>query len=244
VPPLQIALVGGRGRTGQAIVAAAAAHGAVIAAIIGRSDDFMAGISQADVVLDFSLPEVTTRVVRHAVEQRKPLVIGTTGHSIEEKAAMVSAAAGVPVVWSGNYSVGVNFIFAVSRYAAMTLGTDYDVEILEAHHRFKKDAPSGTAARLVEIVQAAREPQASSLGHGREGLGAGRSSAEIGVHAVRGGDVVGDHTVIFTGTGERVELAHRASDRAVFARGALRAARWVCAQKAGIYSMQDVLGLA
>jgi len=146
-------------------------------------------------------------------------------------------------VWAGNFSVGVNLLFALTRQASRILGSDYDCEVVEMHHRFKKDAPSGTAARLLEIILEERKLNASSLRHGREGITGERTNSEVGIHALRGGDVVGDHTVLFAALGERLELTHKASDRAIFARGAVRAAQWVAARKAGVYDMQDVLGL-
>jgi 4-hydroxy-tetrahydrodipicolinate reductase len=139
--------------------------------------------------------------------------------------------------------VGVNLLFALVERAAGTLGPDYDAEVIEMHHRFKKDAPSGTAERLLEIVLKQRRLDRRALRHGRTGLTGARSAAEVGVHALRGGDVVGDHTVMFAALGERLELTHKASDRAIFARGALRAARWVARRRPGLYDMQDVLGL-
>ena len=148
------------------------------------------------------------------------------------------------MVWAGNYSVGVNLLFALTRRASAVLGSDYDAEVVEMHHRFKKDAPSGTAARLLEIILEERKLTAEALRHGREGITGERTSTEVGIHALRGGDVVGDHTVLFAALGERLELTHKASDRGIFARGALRAASWVVTQKSGAYDMQDVLGLA
>jgi 4-hydroxy-tetrahydrodipicolinate reductase len=139
--------------------------------------------------------------------------------------------------------VGVNLLYALTRKAAKTLGDDYDVEIVEMHHRMKKDAPSGTAARLLEIILEERKLDRAAARHGRQGITGARTRGEVGVHSLRGGDVIGDHTVMFSGTGERIELTHRASDRAVFARGALRAAQWVKAQMPGVYDMQAVLGL-
>jgi 4-hydroxy-tetrahydrodipicolinate reductase len=152
-------------------------------------------------------------------------------------------AAKIPCVWAGNFSVGVNLLFALTQRAAGILGADYDTEVVEMHHRFKKDAPSGTAARLLDIILEERQLTATALRHGRAGLTGERSPTEVGVHALRGGDVVGDHTVIFAALGERVELTHKASDRAIFARGALRAAHWIIGQPPGLYDMQDVLGL-
>ena len=149
----------------------------------------------------------------------------------------------MPCVWAGNFSVGVNLLFALTRRAAAVLGSDFDTEVIEMHHRFKKDAPSGTAARLLEIILEERKLSADSLRHGRSGLTGERRPTEVGVHALRGGDVVGDHTVLFAALGERLELTHKAGDRAIFARGAIRAAQWVAKQKPGVYDMQDVLGL-
>ncbi len=241
---LRIALVGARGRMGQAIAAAATAEGAVIAAALDVGDDIPDGIAQGDVVIDFSFHAATAGVLAACVAARKPLVVGTTGHAPGEKARLLAAATGIPVVWAGNYSVGVNLLFALTRRAAAVLGSDYDAEVVEMHHRFKKDAPSGTAARLLEIILEERKLTADALRHGREGITGERTSTEVGIHALRGGDVVGDHTVMFAALGERLELTHKASDRGIFARGALRASRWVATQPAGAYDMQDVLGLA
>ena len=146
-------------------------------------------------------------------------------------------------MWAGNFSVGVNLLFALTREATRILGPDYDAEVIEMHHRFKKDAPSGTAARLLEIILEERKLRNDSLRHGLQGITGERQPTEVGVHALRGGDVVGDHTVMFAALGERIELTHKASDRAIFAQGALRAAQWVVTQPPGVYDMQDVLGL-
>ena len=242
--PLTLLLNGARGRMGAAIAAAAPAMGIAIGAATDQGDDLRAAIKSVDVVVDFSSPQATRGLLELAVASHKPVVIGTTGHSAEEKAALLKLAAHVPCVWAGNFSVGVNLLFSLARRAARTLGDDYDAEVIEMHHRLKKDAPSGTAARLLEIILEERRLDRSALRHGRQGITGPRTSSEIGVHSLRGGDVVGDHTVIFAGTGERLELTHRASDRAVFAHGALRAAQWVVAQKPRVYDMQDVLGLA
>jgi len=195
------------------------------------------------VLVDFSSHHATKSLLEVAVAQRKPVVIGTTGHSAEVKKELLALAAKVPCVWAGNFSVGVNLLFALTRRAASVLGSDYDAEVIEMHHRFKKDAPSGTAARLLEIILEERKLAASTIRHGREGITGERRSTEVGVHSLRGGDVVGDHTVLFATLGERLELTHKASDRAIFARGALRASQWVVAQPPGVYDMQDVLGL-
>lgn len=241
--PLRIALVGARGRMGAAITAAAKDSGAVIASALDAGDDLAVGIAAGDAVIDFSAHSATAEVIHLAVAAKKPLVIGTTGHPAAEKAKLAKLAAKVPCVWAGNFSVGVNLLFALTRRAASVLGADYDAELVEMHHRFKKDAPSGTAARLLEIILEERKLTAAALRHGRSGITGERQPTEVGVHALRGGDVVGDHTVIFAALGERLELSHKASDRGIFARGALRAARWTVAQKPGLYDMQDVLGL-
>ncbi len=240
---LRIALIGARGRMGQAITTAAQEAGATIAAAIDAGDDIAAGITKGDVVIDFSSHHISAEVVRLAVANNKPLVVGTTGHAAEEKKRLLAEAAKVPCVWSGNYSVGVNLLFALTRRAASVLGSDYDAEVIEMHHRFKKDAPSGTAARLLEIILEERKLTAEALRHGREGITGERTSTEVGIHALRGGDVVGDHTVMFAALGERIELTHKASDRGIFARGSIRAAQWVVGRPAGVYDMQDVLGL-
>lgn len=242
-PSLRIALVGARGRMGQAITAAAAEMELNVVAALDAGDDLAAGFASAEVVVDFSSPHASAEVVRLATRLYKPLVMGTTGHAAEQKAQLVAEATTLPIVWSGNYSVGVNLLFGLTQQAARILGPAYDAEVIEMHHRFKKDAPSGTAARLLEIILAERQLGKEALRHGRQGLTGERTPSEVGIHALRGGDVVGDHTVMFAALGERIELTHKASDRSIFARGALRAAQWVVTKPAGLYDMQDVLAL-
>ena len=241
--PLRLLINGAKGRMGHARTAAAADLGLTIGAAVDAGDDLAAGLKAADVAVDFSSHSATQVVLELAIAQRKPVVIGTTGHSAEAKKKLLILAAQVPCVWAGNFSVGVNLLFALTRRAAGVLGSDYDAEVMEMHHRFKQDAPSGTAARLLEIILEERKLTAAALRHGRSGIPGARTSTEVGVHALRGGDVIGDHTVMFAGLGERIELTHKASDRAIFARGALRAAQWVVGQPPGVYDMQDVLGL-
>lgn len=239
----KILIIGSRGRMGQAVASAAKDLGAEIGGQADEGQDPAPLMKNCDVVIDFSSARATREIIEKAAANQKPLVIGTTGHSAGEKKSLLPLAARVPCVWAGNFSVGVNLLFALSRKAAHILGSDYDAEVLEMHHRFKKDAPSGTAVRLLEIILEERKLGREALRHGREGLTGERKSTEVGVHALRGGDVVGDHTVIFAGLGERLELTHKASDRAIFARGALRAALWVVNQRPGVYDMQDVLEL-
>jgi 4-hydroxy-tetrahydrodipicolinate reductase len=240
---LKIVVNGAAGRMGHAIIAAVKEAGAEIAAEVDVGQDLGAAVTKGDVVIDFSSHAATRRVIELAVASRKALVIGTTGHSAEDRAELRKLASQVPTVWAGNFSVGVNVLFHLVGRAARTLPADYDAEIVEMHHRFKKDAPSGTAARLAEIVLDARHLEPDALAHGREGITGERPRAQVGMHALRGGDVVGDHTVMFATLGERIELTHKASDRAIFARGAVHAAQWVVRQAPGVYDMQDVLGL-
>jgi 4-hydroxy-tetrahydrodipicolinate reductase len=238
-----ILLNGAKGRMGHAVSAAAKEAGLRIGAAVDAGDQVEPVIASADVVIDFSSATATHALLELAVKHRKPVVIGTTGHTAEEKKQLLALAAKVPTVWAGNYSVGVNLLYALTRRAAHVLSSDYDAEVVEMHHRFKKDAPSGTAARLLEIILEERKLTAKALRHGREGITGERTPTEVGIHSLRGGDVVGDHTVIFAALGERLELTHKASDRSIFARGAIRAAQWIVTQPAGVYDMQDVLGL-
>jgi 4-hydroxy-tetrahydrodipicolinate reductase len=238
-----ISIVGARGRMGQAISAAAQAEGITVASAVDVGDPLATAFQAGDVVIDFSFHAATRDVLTLAAQYAKPVVIGTTGHSPVEKKALQPLAEQIPCVWAGNYSVGVNLLFALTQTAASILGSDYDAEVIEMHHRFKKDAPSGTAARLLEIILQERKLEQRALRHGRHGITGERTSTEVGIHALRGGDVVGDHTVMFAALGERLELTHKASDRSIFARGALRAAAWLVGRGPGLHDMQDVLGL-
>lgn len=228
---------------GQAVQHAANELGLPLVAAVNSRGDLAAAMDAGDVIVDFSSPAATARLLELAVSKGKALVIGTTGHTPQEKQHLLPLAAQVPTVWTGNFSIGVNLLFALTSLTARTLGREFDPELIELHHRHKKDAPSGTAARLIELIIAARDLEVDAPRHGRIGLTGERSPTEIGVHAVRGGDIVGEHTVLFAGPGERVELTHKATDRMIFARGALKAAQWVVQQGPGVYDMQDVLGL-
>jgi 4-hydroxy-tetrahydrodipicolinate reductase len=241
----KVIITGSKGRMGQALVACAKNFSALqVVAQVDRGDDLAAVISQGDVVIDFSFHEATPGVVELCAKNKKAVVIGTTGFSDAEKSAIVNRQSAIPIVLATNYSTGVNTLFWLTRKAAEILGPDFDLEVVEMHHRLKKDAPSGTATTLLEILGDVRKLQlAEALRHGRKGIVGERTRGEIGIHAIRGGDVVGDHTVIFANTGERVELTHKASSRDTFANGALRAAQWLVQQKPGLYDMQDVLGL-
>jgi 4-hydroxy-tetrahydrodipicolinate reductase len=241
---LRILLNGANGRMGHAVEAEAAAIGIVIAAKTDQGDDLLGPMGAVDAVVDFSSHEATRGLLEASAASGKPVVLGTTGHTAAEKAELLILAGKVPCVWAGNFSVGVNLLFALARKAAGVLGEAFDAEVIEMHHRMKKDAPSGTAGRLLEIILEERKLDRAALRHGREGITGERTASEVGVHSLRGGDVIGDHTVLFAGMGERLELTHKASDRAIFARGALRAAQWVISRKPGVYDMQDVLGLS
>jgi len=236
---------GAKGRMGQALILCAKDDTELeVAAQVDVGDDFAGAVLKCDAVIDFSHHSTVELVLARCLEQRKALVIGTTGHSDAQIAGIRHAGGQIPVVFSANYSTGVNTLFWLTRRAAEVLGPEFDLEVVEMHHRLKKDAPSGTAKRLAEILAEVRAlSYANDVKHGRQGDVGARTATEIGMHALRGGDVVGDHTVIFASLGERVELTHRASTRETFARGALRAAKWAPAQPAGLYDMQDVLGL-
>jgi 4-hydroxy-tetrahydrodipicolinate reductase len=264
--PLRLAIPGAAGRMGKMIIHLIAETEGLELGVateragspaIGQDAGLLAGASPlgvrvaatgvpltADVAIDFTAPGATADLVRRAADEGLGLVIGTTGLGEAERSAIERASEHIPIVWAANMSLGMNVLFGLLRRAAAALGPDYDVEIVEAHHRQKKDAPSGTALAIAGVLADAlgRDPRAD-LRHGRVGDVGARNPREIGVHAVRGGDIVGDHTVLFCGIGERLELIHRASSRETFARGALRAAEWLRDRDPGLYDMQDVLGL-
>ena len=198
----------------------------------------------SDVVIDFSHADVTLEIAGAVAKAGKALIIGTTGHADMKREEILEEASEIPLVWAPNMSVGVTLMFGLAAKAAQVLGEDYDIEVVEMHHRHKKDAPSGTAMKLAEVLADARK---KSLGeHGvftRHGMIGERPEGSIGIQTLRGGDVVGDHTAFFVGDGERLEITHRATSREVFAKGAVRAARWVHGKHAGLYDMFDVLGL-
>jgi 4-hydroxy-tetrahydrodipicolinate reductase len=201
-------------------------------------------IESADVVIDFTAPQATLGTLKTVVAHKKRMVIGTTGLSAVEEKEIATAAQSIPVVFAPNMSLGVNLLFKLSRMVAEVLSDEYDVEIVEAHHKHKKDAPSGTALELARQVAAGRKVELEKKAlYGREGMCGAREKGSIGIHAVRGGDVVGEHTVSFLADGERIELTHKASSREAFAKGSLVAAEYIATKNKGLYSMQDVLGL-
>jgi 4-hydroxy-tetrahydrodipicolinate reductase len=208
------------------------------------SDDVREALSRCDVLIDFTRPEGTLHHLAICRELNVRLVIGTTGFSDEQKRTISDAAREIGIAMAPNFSVGVNVTFKLLQIAAGALKEDFDIEIFEVHHRHKVDAPSGTALRMGEIVAAAlgRDLKSDAV-YGREGVTGERKKETIGFAAMRGGDAVGDHTVMFLGTGERIELTHRSGSRATYAQGALRAARFLMGRRTGFYDMQDVLGL-
>lgn len=208
-------------------------------------EDLNASFTGVNAAIDFTVHHFTKDVVAAALASNTPLVIGTTGHTDEEKEVIKKASETLPIVFASNFSVGVNTLFWLTRKAAAVLGNErFDIEVVEMHHHHKIDAPSGTARTLLEILnEETNTSYEEDVTHGRVGNIGARPSKEIGMHTLRGGDVVGDHTVMFAADGERVELTHKASSRMTFASGAVQAAVWLQDKPAGLYNMQDVLGL-
>ena len=225
--PVRVLLVGAAGRMGKTVLDLSQNDREIeIAAQCDLGDSIEPAMTNCDVAIDFSQADSIDEICRAALKFGKPFVVGTTGHSQPQRKTIEETAHSVPIVLASNFSVGVNVLFWLTQKAAELLGSDFNPEIVETHHKMKKDAPSGTAKTLAEVLKAARKMQ-----------------SEIPIRSIREGDVVGEHTVIFSGPSERLELTHRAASREIFARGALRAAKWVIDQPAGLYSMQDVLGL-
>lgn len=264
----RIAVMGAAGRMGKTLIEAVQlVDGASLSAAIDRADSSLVGadvgelvaqgkigvnlagdlhavLDQFDVLIDFTHPSVTLKNLEICRQAGKSMVIGTTGFSPEEKQLLAEAGKQIPIVFAANFSVGVNLCLKLLDTAARVLGDDVDIEIIEAHHRHKVDAPSGTALRMGEVVANAlgRDLQKVAV-YGREGQTGARERETIGFATVRAGDVVGDHTVLFAADGERVEITHKASSRMTFAKGAVRAALWLQDRQPGLYDMQDVLGL-
>ncbi len=243
---LNLLITGKSGRMGQALLEAASASPDVtVTATHDLGEDLDCAVQQAGCIIDFTVHTFTAQVLATALKHGTHLVIGTTGHTPDERALIREAAQVLPVVHASNYSVGVNTLFWLTRQAARVLTQDrFDIEVVEMHHRHKIDAPSGTARTLLDILnEETGTSYDNDITHGRVGNIGPRKAREIGMHTLRGGDVVGDHTVIFAADGERVELSHKASSRLTFASGAVRAALWLQHQPVGLYDMRDVLGL-
>jgi 4-hydroxy-tetrahydrodipicolinate reductase len=223
--PARVLVIGAAGRMGKTVLDLARNDLDIeIVAQCDLGDSIEAAMKNCDVAIDFSQADAINEICRDAVQYGKSLVIGTTGHSQQQRRTIDETAKSLPIVLASNFSVGVNVLFWLTHKAAELLGVDFKPQIVETHHKMKKDAPSGTAKTLAEILKAARK-------------------IEIPVESIREGEVVGEHTVIFSGPAERLELTHRAASREIFARGALRAAKWIVGRPPGLYSMQDVLGL-
>ncbi len=259
---LRIAIAGASGRMGRAICEQAPEHAARVTGALVRSgservgeavsgveglrysDDPDTAFQDAEVVLDFSTPGAASTIAEHCVAQGRALLVGTTGLDDSTRATLQTAGRQIPVLLAPNTSPGVNLLAALVEKVAGMLGEDYDIEITEAHHRHKVDAPSGTALRLGEAAAAGRGIDHSERAvHARQGQIGPREAGDIGYSVIRGGDIPGEHSVLFAGPGERIELGHRASSRATFAVGALRAAAWLAGKPAGFYTMDDMLGL-
>jgi 4-hydroxy-tetrahydrodipicolinate reductase len=235
---------GASGRLGQIIFRLAQQSGAWQVAASEKGGSLEPLVATTEVSIDVSVPEASVQIASLCARYGRPLVIGTTGHSDAQMKSIDTAAATCPILVAPNFSVGVNLLFWLTRETAKILGEAFDAEVIEMHHKLKKDAPSGTAKRIAEILADARSTvYEEAVRHGRQGMVGQRTPQEIGVHAVRGGNVVGEHTVVFAGEGERIELIHRAASRETFAHGALRAAQWLVGQAPGRYDMQDLLGL-
>jgi len=211
---------------------------------VALTSSLEAALERAEVVIDFSLPDAATSLFVACAHRRIAAVVGTTGLDAAARAALDTLCKVAPVVVAPNYSIGVNALWALAAQAVRLLGPEYDIEIVEMHHRHKVDAPSGTAVRLLDVVAQARGVDAArAVRPGRAGQVGARTTDEIGVHALRGGDVVGDHTLVLAGPGERIELTHRAHSREIFALGAVKAAHFVVGRPPGLYEMADVLGI-
>lgn len=242
---IKIAVVGASGRMGQTIIESINQNDRVsLGATLDKGDELMSVADQFDVVIDFTRPEATLEYLKACQQAGKAIVIGTTGFDEAELEAINNAAKQIPVVFAPNMSVGVNLSLKLLDMAAKVIGEDSDIEIVEAHHRHKVDAPSGTALKMGEVVANALGRDLSECAvYGREGIEEPRDRQTIGFSTIRGGDVVGEHTVSFFMEGERIEITHKASSRMTFANGAVRASSWLKDKNAGLYSMQDVLDL-
>ena len=264
----RIAVMGAAGRMGKTLIEAVQqAPGAGLTAAVDRPDSTLVGadagelaaigrigvplsgdldrvVDEFDVLIDFTHPTVTLKNLAFCRKHNKAMIIGTTGFSVEEKQLLAEAGKDIPIVFAANFSVGVNHCLKLLDTAARVLGDDVDIEITEAHHRHKVDAPSGTAVRMGEVIADALGRDLKKVAvYGREGQTGARERETIGFATVRAGDIVGDHTVLFAADGERVEITHKASSRMTFAKGAVRAALWLDGREAGLYDMQDVLDL-
>jgi len=243
--PLNILVTGSQGRMGMAVIDCCNNDTEVnVSGKIDVGDSINEYIDSCDVIIDFSTHKYTSDLLKESINYEKSLVIGTTGHSDDDLTSIKEASEKLSIVMAPNFSIGVNTLFWLTQKTTQILGGNFDLEVIEMHHRMKIDAPSGTAKRLGEILAETRGVSYDDdTSHGRKGITGERTSKEIGMHSLRGGDVVGDHTVIYANDGERIELTHKASSRNTFANGAIHAAKWLSNQAPGLYDMQDVLEL-
>jgi 4-hydroxy-tetrahydrodipicolinate reductase len=243
---IRVCVLGPSGRMGRAVIEAAKERSELqVASTVDFGEDMSAGMAVADVYVDFTTPAATNHAAHTALTRKTAAVVGTTGLGIDDERAIAELAKVAPVVVAANFSLGVNLVLGLARQAAKVLGPDWDAEVVETHHKAKRDAPSGTALAIARAIAAGHGVDYDEVKrHTRDGDVGPRPRGEIGVASVRGGDVVGEHVAYFFGPAERIEIAHRATSRGIFASGALRAAAWVVGKPAGRYTMLDVLGFA
>lgn len=237
---VKILLHGGTGRLGSEIAKLVSDTNAEIVAALNRSANPNDYIALCDVLIDTSVHTASTSITEVAAKGKKPLIIGTTGHTLEELEAIKKFSKDIPILLAPNFSIVVNLLTHLTELGALHLDNAFQAEIIEVHHSGKKDSPSGTATALANIILKARDFPQESIIHGRRGTSLTRSNQEIAIHSLRAGDTIGEHTIIFSGPGERLELIHKASDRCIFAQGALKAAQWIIHQKPGLYAMKDI----
>ena len=243
---IDVCVLGPSGRMGRAVIDAAKGREDLrVASTVDIGDDITAGLAAAQVYVDFTAPDATRAVAKAALARKTPAVIGTTGLGADHEQAIAELARVAPVVVAANFSLGVNLVLGLVRQAAKILGPEWDAEVVETHHKAKRDAPSGTALAIARAIAAGHGVDYDSVKrHARDGDVGARPRGEIGVASVRGGDVIGEHVAYFFGAAERIEIAHRATSRTIFAAGALKAAAWVVGKPPGRYDMLDVLGFA
>ena len=231
-------VTGATGRMGKEVISSAQEDFNIIAY---KRDEFSKKVKESNIIIDFTLPEFTQTLLKESLKEKKPLVIGTTGHDKKQTSQIESASQEIPILISANFSIGINLLLGLTKQISQKIPQDkFDIEIIETHHKKKKDAPSGTALSILEAIQAGRKNKSKVL-YGRKGIGE-REAGEIGIHSLRSGDIIGEHSIIFGTEGERIELSHKASSRSIFAKGCVQSAKWLIEKPAGLYSMLDVLG--
>lgn len=240
---LKALLHGGTGKLGSAIASLAPQYGIEIVAALGRNDSANRYIRFCDFAIDTSVHSMTPSIAELCSKEKKPLIIGTTGHNQDEQNFVKNCSHYIPILLAPNFSIAVNLLMHLTELAARYLDNSFETEIIEIHHSKKKDAPSGTAKALAKTIIEGRQIKKADIVCGRDGISNGRPPQQIGIHSLRSGDNIGEHTVMFSGPGERLELAHKGTNRQIFAHGALKASLWIVQQKPGLYSMQDIFKL-